>query len=98
MNYIAEISVCLERFLAATPFDFVTLRSGGSPLEMTVLKSTVMTDDEPSSIFDAYLLRAWRESAHGNWRFWVKDIRTGQERGFRDLDMFVEFLDTRYGQ
>jgi hypothetical protein len=46
---------------------------------------------------DTWLLRVRRESAQSEWRFWVQNIRTGEQKGFADLGALVDFLNASYG-
>ena len=44
----------------------------------------------------AYMLRAWREEseegASDNWRVRLRNIQTGDEHGFVDVDEALQFL------
>ncbi len=42
--------------------------------------------------YDSYLLRIWRGGQEGEWRWMLQNIRTGEQRGFRDMDALVQFL------
>lgn len=56
-----------------------------------------MSDPYVPSRYRAYLLRCWQErrerpAVPGTWRFSLEDPRTGQRRGFADLEALVGFL------
>lgn len=47
--------------------------------------------------YHSYLLRCWQErdqiaGDEGVWRFSLEDSRSGQRRGFADLDLLVQYL------
>ena len=46
--------------------------------------------------YQSYLLRIWRDEPHeaenSPWRFSLEDPRTGARRGFRDLELLIDFL------
>jgi hypothetical protein len=56
-----------------------------------------MKSHEPSH-YRSYLLRCWTESNPNPdtalWRFSLEDTRTGQRRGFADLNQLVTALQT----
>jgi hypothetical protein len=43
--------------------------------------------------YHAHVLRFWREHNRPDaWRFSLEDVRTGERRGFADLDALMAFL------
>jgi hypothetical protein len=56
-----------------------------------------MSDPYRPSRYRVYLLRFWEEGRRdpklpGPWRFSLEDPRTGQRRGFADLEALVDLL------
>lgn len=45
-----------------------------------------------TSLYDAYLLRLWRGDEENPWRWMIENIRTGERKGFHDMDTLVHFL------
>lgn len=41
----------------------------------------------------AYLLRIWRTSEDAEWRVFLQDVHTGEQRGFRDFEALVAFFE-----
>lgn len=48
--------------------------------------------------YDSYLLRIWRGGEQNQWRWMLQNIRTGEQKGFRDMHALVQFLDMEYGE
>lgn len=48
--------------------------------------------------YDSYLLRIWRGGEQNQWRWMLQNIRTGEQKGFRDMQSLVQFLDAEYGE
>lgn len=48
--------------------------------------------------YDAYLLRIWSGEKVNACRWMLQNIRTGEQKGFRDLDALVRFLTSMYGE
>ncbi len=48
--------------------------------------------------YDSYLLRIWRGGEDNKWRWMLQNIRTGEQKGFRDMNALVQFLDDTYGE
>lgn len=48
--------------------------------------------------YDSYLLRIWRGGEENQWRWMLQNIRTGEQKGFRDMDALVMFLNNLYGE
>ncbi|MBI3913369.1 MAG: hypothetical protein HY327_04180 [Chloroflexi bacterium] len=42
--------------------------------------------------YRSFLLRLWREGKEDGWRAMLKNISTGEQRGFADLQALVAFL------
>jgi hypothetical protein len=47
--------------------------------------------------YDADLLRIWRGGEQNHWRWMLQNIRTGEQRGFRDMEALVNHLNDLYG-
>jgi hypothetical protein len=61
------------------------------------MRSTKTTGPAPvpdeGFYYRAHLLRYWREhQSPSAWRFSLEDVRTGERRGFADLDALIAFL------
>ena len=62
-----------------------------------------MTKQNKVPRYRAYLLRLWEtgslDSGRGvTWRFSLEDPRTGEKRGFADLEGLVAFLESETGE
>jgi hypothetical protein len=58
-----------------------------------------MNQPETSSVYQAYLLRLWRENGpEGKWRFSLEEVFGERTRwGFDNLDMLLKFLQDQVG-
>ncbi len=43
--------------------------------------------------YDSYLLKIWRGGEGNQWRWMLQNIRTGEQKGFRDLNTLMLYLD-----
>lgn len=48
--------------------------------------------------YDSYLLRIWRGDEKKQWRWMLQNVRTGEQKGFRDMDALVRFLSSVYSE
>lgn len=48
--------------------------------------------------YDAYLLRIWRGDREDGWRWMLQNIRTGEQKGFPDMDALMQHLGSMYQQ
>jgi hypothetical protein len=46
-----------------------------------------------SYVYQAYLLRLWREGENATWRASLEDPRTGSRRSFATLEKLLTFLN-----
>ena len=51
------------------------------------------TMDKARSAYHSYLLRLWRDSAHGAWRISLQSTKTEQVYHFANLESLLAFLD-----
>ena len=51
----------------------------------------------PSSHYQSYLLRIWRDDEHTPWRIQLEDPRSGHQQGFSTMRKMVEFLEQKIG-
>lgn len=57
-----------------------------------------MNQIEKPHVYQAYLLRLWRETDGGNWLFSLEDVFGERERwGFEDLNTLLKFLQDQIG-
>ncbi len=50
------------------------------------------TGRETEMLYQAYLVRLWRDTPHAFWRASAKHIHTGKEHGFANLENLFVFL------
>lgn len=51
-------------------------------------------EEQTPPLYHSFLLRVWREDSDTGWRVFLKDVQTGQEVTFNDMEsMFVFLLD-----
>jgi len=43
---------------------------------------------------EIYMLRCWKDSSNSNWRFGIKDIKSGKSKFFRSVEDLKKHLDT----
>ena len=55
-----------------------------------------MQTSNPQGHYDSYLLRIWRGGQENKWRWMLQNIRTGEQKGFRDMETLFDFLHDAY--
>jgi hypothetical protein len=58
--------------------------------------ATAMEQTKRGENYDSYLLRIWRGGEQNQWRWLLQNIRTGEQKGFSDLDALTRFLEHTY--
>jgi hypothetical protein len=52
------------------------------------------TEEKPT--YQAFVLRCWREEGN-EWRVRLQDVQTGEQIGFTDPELLLEYLQRVFG-
>ena len=55
-----------------------------------------MQISNPPGHYDSFLMRIWRGGQENKWRWMLQNIRTGEQKGFRDMEALFDYLQNTY--
>jgi hypothetical protein len=82
------ISATAGNALGTRPFYTISRTQGEKAMKQT----------NHNGNYDSYLLKIWRGESGTAWRWMLQNIRTGEQKGFRDIETLVQFLDLGEGE